>query len=97
MKTIHVVLIAVATALFSGGIGFVGGTAIGGVGGAAAGVFLGICITAETARQEGFLTTEQADNLVSIMRQNASTQWEIPPESLENFNCEQITQDLGSE
>lgn len=46
MKTIHVVLIAVVTALFSGGVGLVGGTAIGGIGGAAAGVLLGICITA---------------------------------------------------
>ncbi|AMW29314.1 MULTISPECIES: hypothetical protein [Arthrospira] len=97
MKTIHVVLIAVATALFSGGIGFVGGTAIGGIGGAAAGVLLGICITAETAQQEGILTPEQADSLVGTMRQNAATQWDIPPEDLEQLNCDRITQDLRSE
>jgi hypothetical protein len=97
MKPIYVILIAIATALVGGGIGFVAGVAIGGVGGAAGGALLGICITTETAREDGLLTAEQATQLVDRIRQNAETEFQLQPGDLQDLNCEEVTQNLQSQ
>lgn len=97
MKPIYVVLIAIATALVGGGIGFVGGAAIGGFGGIAGGTLLGVCITTETAKQEGLLTEEQATQLVDRIRQNAETDLQLQSGDLQDLNCEEVTRNLESQ
>ncbi|MGC9525760.1 MAG: hypothetical protein ACP5D7_09505 [Limnospira sp.] len=96
MKPVYVVLIAIATAIVGGGIGLVGGVALGGFGGMAGGTLLGICITTETAREEGLLTAEQATQLVDLIRQNAETEFQLPPGELQDLNCEEVSRDLQS-
>lgn len=60
MRPLFVVLIAIGTALISGGIGFVAGAGIAGISGGVIGGALGVCVATETAQAEGYLTPQES-------------------------------------
>ncbi len=68
MKPVYGVLIAFAAAVVGGGVGFLIGVGFaglaGGLAGGLGGGLLGVCAATETAKEEGLLTPQQADQVI---------------------------------
>lgn len=105
MKTLYVVLIAIATGLVGAIGGCVGGVAIGGVGGAmggmVAGGMAGACLAVDVAQQEGVLDEAQAGAVLVGAKERIDTAIAAAagegntPEPMPEIDCAQILNDLN--
>jgi hypothetical protein len=99
MKPIYVLMIAIATGLVGTGIGWWLGAKFFGKLGFAGGVNYGVCVTTETAKQDGILTQAEIARLLGQIKKTASSDFNLKPEQVEEFaqlNCQDIRQKAKS-
>jgi hypothetical protein len=65
MKPIYTILLAIATAIVGGGIGFFAGVTGGAAAGGSWGMIYAACQTLETAEKDGFLKPEQSQKILN--------------------------------
>jgi len=101
MRPLFVVLIALGTALISGGIGFVAGAGIAGISGGVIGGALGVCITTETAQAQGYLTPSESQAVTNKVlarlakaSKNTLEQAGATVDSQAKIDCQDLMKDL---